>query len=73
MGTELSPQYVERINARLGEIRIGDALDGVENPLTSVPQTANGKALGEARPKRRSFARGKRSTPAERPLLAENE
>jgi DNA modification methylase len=73
MGTELSPQYVERINARLGEIRSGDPLDGVENPLTSVPQTANGKALGEARPKRRSFVRGKRSTPAERPLLAENE
>lgn len=46
MGTELSPQYVERINARLVEIQPGDPLDGTENPLTSVPETRKGRSLG---------------------------
>ncbi|WP_246106032.1 DNA methyltransferase [Rosistilla ulvae] len=43
LGAELSEEYATRIARRLDETQIGDSLSGVENPLTSVPNTANGK------------------------------
>ncbi len=42
---ELSPQYAQRVRDRLASIRKGDLLDGVENPLTSCPDTASGRRL----------------------------
>ncbi len=43
IGFDLSEDYVNQATARLAGIRPGDPLDGVENPLTSVPNTGNGK------------------------------
>ena len=48
---ELSPQYAERIDARLAAIRAGDPLDGAPEPLISAPTTANGKRLADRQPK----------------------
>jgi DNA modification methylase len=45
MGFELSPQYAERINARLSSIAVGDELDGAPEPLVSAPKTADGRRL----------------------------
>ncbi len=42
LGIELSKQYAEQIRLRLKRITPGDALDGAEDPLTSVANTANG-------------------------------
>lgn len=39
MGIELSPDYVKKIDARLGLIAVGQPLDGPENPVTSAPAT----------------------------------
>jgi site-specific DNA-methyltransferase (adenine-specific) len=47
LGFEYSQNYAERIHARLVETSPGQALDGVENPLTSAPSTANGKRLDD--------------------------
>jgi site-specific DNA-methyltransferase (adenine-specific) len=47
VGFELSEQYAERARERTARVRAGDPLDGVENPLTSVPATADGVRLGE--------------------------
>ncbi|HEY3241763.1 MAG TPA: site-specific DNA-methyltransferase [Phycisphaerae bacterium] len=41
VGFELSEQYAQRIRKRLDAINPGDPLDGTENPLTSVPATAD--------------------------------
>src|SRR5271170_6415479 len=46
VGFELSENYAKRIEERLAAVKAGDALNGVENPLHSVPNTANGKRLG---------------------------
>jgi DNA modification methylase len=46
VGFELSENYAKRIQERLAAVKEGDALNGVENPLHSVPNTANGKRLG---------------------------
>ncbi|QDV12470.1 DNA adenine methyltransferase YhdJ [Rosistilla oblonga] len=43
LGSELSPEYAARIEQRLDETEVGAPLSGAENPLTSVPNTANGK------------------------------
>lgn len=42
IGFELSENYAKRGQVRLAETRIGDPLSGAENPITSVPNTANG-------------------------------
>jgi len=42
LGFEMSKQYIAAGRTRLSKIKPGDALDGFENPLTSVPNTANG-------------------------------
>jgi len=39
MGFELSADYVARIKSRLNEARVGEALDGAADPLTSAPST----------------------------------
>ena len=43
LGTELSKEYVTHINKRLGQAKIGGALDGTEDPLSSAPRTRQGK------------------------------
>ncbi len=43
LGFEISPNYVEQIQGRLSMIRPGDPLSGAADPLTSAPDTANGK------------------------------
>ena len=42
LGIELSEQYVNDSRARLRTTRLGHPLDGFENPLTTVPNTASG-------------------------------
>jgi len=39
LGFELSEEYVARIKERLGEARVGEALDGPADPLRSAPPT----------------------------------
>jgi len=53
LGFELSPQYAERVEARLESIRPGDPLDGAPEPLVSVPNTANGRKLADVKPAKR--------------------
>ena len=43
LGCEISNEYVTEANKRLAKIAPGDPLNGPENPLTSVPDTTNGK------------------------------
>ncbi len=43
LGCEISNEYVTEANKRLAKIAPGDPLNGPENPLTSVPDTNNGK------------------------------
>jgi site-specific DNA-methyltransferase (adenine-specific) len=45
LGFELSPEYAERIEARLAAIAPGDPLDGAAEPTVSAPSTANGIRL----------------------------
>ena len=51
LGYELSEEYAARVAKRLKTIRVGDLLDGVENPLTSAPSTENGKRLEDRNPR----------------------
>ncbi len=43
MGTELSKDYAKYINGRLDDTRVGDPIDGPEDPIQSSPSTAKGK------------------------------
>ncbi len=45
IGYDMSPDYAAKADSRLAAIKVGDALDGAEDPLTSVPQTAKGRKL----------------------------
>jgi DNA modification methylase len=45
LGFELSKDYAARVETRLGAIAPGDRLDGAEEPLLSVPDTARGRKL----------------------------
>ena len=45
VGFELSEDYVAQIRSRLGAIKMGDPLDGAEEPLASAPTTAEGCRL----------------------------
>lgn len=47
LGFELSKEYSERIQYRLGRISVGDPLDGAAEPLVSAPTTAAGCRLDE--------------------------
>ena len=42
LGIELSKQYAAESRARVSRVNVGDPLDGAEDPLTSVANTANG-------------------------------
>lgn len=54
IGTELSSEYVAHVSKRIENASPGDELDGVENPLASAPNTANGKRLKRKTPKGRA-------------------
>lgn len=45
LGFELSRSYASRVRTRLKKIKAGASLDGVEDPLRSVPATVNGRRL----------------------------
>jgi len=45
---EQSEEYCRQIEDRLSRIKPGDLLDGVPDPLTSVPDTASGRRLKKA-------------------------
>ena len=63
LGFEFSKNYAERIEARLASTEVGQPLDGVADPLRSVPDTANGRRLeGKANG---AGPRGKRRRPVE--------
>ncbi len=51
VGFEISPAYVQQIETNLAGTRPGDPLNGAENPLTTVPSTADGRRVGERRPR----------------------
>ena len=52
VGFELSEQYAERARERIDRVQAGDPLEGVEDPLSSAPATADGVRLDD-REKRR--------------------
>ena len=45
LGFEFSENYAKRIRCRLDAVAVGEPLDGVADPRTSVPNTKNGKRL----------------------------
>ena len=47
LGFDVSSDYVSHMKKRLKKTRIGDDLDGVENPLKSAPKTSAGKRRTE--------------------------
>lgn len=49
LGTELSTEYVRRIEKRLSETSVGQPLDGPSDPARSAPATANGRKRGGIR------------------------
>ncbi len=53
LGFELSSEYAAQATARLEETEPGQALNGAENPLASVPKTKDGVTL-ESRNKRKA-------------------
>jgi site-specific DNA-methyltransferase (adenine-specific) len=56
LGYELSADYVTQIRKRLRNIATGGSLEGVAEPLTSAPATAEGRRLdGEGGPKKRKI------------------
>ena len=61
LGLELSKEYAAETRKRLSKIKPGDPLDGVEDPLTSCPDTANGTI------RTADGNRVKRNGPAKRP------
>jgi site-specific DNA-methyltransferase (adenine-specific) len=63
LGFEFSANYAERIRARLDATRVGQLLDGVEDPRTSVPNTQNGRRLDAKENGTAKRMRRKRSEP----------
>lgn len=60
VGFELSESYAANVRARLDAIEPGDSLVGAADPLSSVPDTANGRRLEDvsaSKPRRRRLAR----------------
>ena len=64
IGLELSKDYVNRIKDRIKNIRVGDALDGFEEPHKSAPSTKKGKSKAVLRSSR--GAGNRRSSKAQR-------
>ncbi len=67
VGFELSKEYASQIEKRLKNCKPGQPLDGSENPLASVPATAEGRRLGDRKPRR------PRSSEATAPTLFDTE
>jgi site-specific DNA-methyltransferase (adenine-specific) len=65
LGFEVSGEYVEQAARRVDAARCGEPLDGAENPLTTVPATANGKGLTEGRSSRAARANPRKVRAAE--------
>lgn len=68
LGFEISPQYVRAIRQRLSNCAPGDPLEGTEDPLGSVPSTAEGRRLDQVngrtnRPTRRRPAAEQKELP----------
>lgn len=58
LGYELSKQYAEQTKLRLHSIHNGDALEGVVDPVVSVPSTAEGRRLDDVnKSSKRRFVR----------------
>jgi len=45
LGYDMSPDYAAKAESRLAQVKVGDSLNGAEDPLKSVPTTRNGKRL----------------------------
>jgi len=71
LGVELSKEYKAKGVKRLASIEPGDPLDGAENPLASVPNTANGRVRDAdgKRAKRDGPAKQRRRPAQEEPSL----
>ncbi|HNQ24047.1 MAG TPA: site-specific DNA-methyltransferase [Phycisphaerae bacterium] len=72
LGFDTSKQYVTQTRRRLAAITPGNPLDGTEDPLTSVPNTANGTALGPGNTRQRRNGAGRcrrRGIPSSQPEL----
>ena len=51
---EMSEDYADQARTRLAAIEVGDPLDGTADPLSSAPDTANGRRLDEKTKKTKS-------------------
>jgi site-specific DNA-methyltransferase (adenine-specific) len=45
LGYEISKQYAQQTKKRLNAIKVGDSLEGVADPVVSVPSTDKGRRL----------------------------
>jgi site-specific DNA-methyltransferase (adenine-specific) len=43
IGLDVSPEYMRHANARIAAVRVGDPVEGPEDPLTSAPSTPLGR------------------------------
>jgi DNA modification methylase len=68
LGFELSAAYTAQIKKRLEQTRPGDALEGVAEPLRSVPATADGRRLDQLASSRRPRERKRRPRDGQRKL-----
>ncbi|MHC4400430.1 MAG: DNA-methyltransferase, partial [Planctomycetota bacterium] len=68
LGFEISPEYTERVRARLSKSKRGDPLEGPADPLTSAPSTAKGRKRTDVHGKRPP-ARRKKAARGEQSLL----
>ena len=59
IGIELSPEYASRVRDRLEQARVGDPLDGAEDPRKSAPTTKGGKQQKKLVPSLPTFKRGR--------------
>jgi site-specific DNA-methyltransferase (adenine-specific) len=57
MGIELSDDYAAYINERLKKVKVGDPLNGAEDPLASAPSTRNGKQRVDSSHRREKSAK----------------
>ncbi|MEK6676971.1 MAG: site-specific DNA-methyltransferase [Planctomycetota bacterium] len=71
IGFDVSEEYVEQVTRRLEAIQVGDPLTGTVDPMTSVPETANGKVRGQSKEGDESRGRGREKGTLARPGLWE--
>ena len=70
VGFELSEKYADQIRKRLGSVKPGDPLDGVEKPLTSVAATKDGKKLSDRKTRKPGRPRKQAASQTEALALA---